>query len=407
MTDDLIAQIRAYSQQLTEEMTPVEFEEGFPISVVDRVRRRQVPPPQTKWMAALAGALTVLVFGLLVWLLRPTEAAPVAETLTTLISPTPTTTGEATSDLFTPIEGLIVYRSESEPSELMALDPLNPEEKRSLGPADNFMPLGWSADGTRLLLEDRGPASAQQSVERTVGSDLYVMTSDGSVEQVTSGGSSWGGSLSPDGTAVGYIDVSETEDDHHHSVFVSDPIGGPPRVLATSEGGTWLEHAAWSPDGSQIAFVGYNEMGQTWSIEVVNVDGTGRHVIKDPDRLRVYGLAWSPDGSQLAFSGRDERPGRSIQGIFVINADGSEPRKLTEPRPPTNIGGVRTVHDCCSVAWSPDGSRIAFLRYDANSGASRASLLTVATDGGDEQAIPGFYVRDYGTIAWHPGGIGW
>lgn len=35
--------------------------------------------------------------------------------------------GGDTSDLFTPIEGLIVYRSESEPSELMALDPLNPE----------------------------------------------------------------------------------------------------------------------------------------------------------------------------------------------------------------------------------------------------------------------------------------
>lgn len=228
------------------------------------------------------------------------------------------------------------------------------------------------------------------------------MTADGSVQQVTSGGTSFGGSLSPDGTALVYIDVSETEDDHHHSVFVSDPVGGPPRVLAASGAGTWLEHAAWSPDGSQIAFVGHNEMGQTWSIEVVNVDGTGRHVITDPDPLRVYGLAWSPDGSQLAFSGLDQSQGRSIQGVFVIAADGSEPRKLTEPRFLPNIDrGVRTVHDCCSVVWSPDGSRIAFLR---GSGTGRASLLTVAADGSDEQVIQGFYVRDYGTIAWHPGG---
>ncbi len=231
-----------------------------------------------------------------------------------------------------------------------------------------------------------------------------VERANGSVEQVTSGGTSFGGSLSPSGTAVAYIDVSEAEQDHHHIVFASEITGGPPRVLAISEGGTWLEHAAWSPDGTQIAFVGYNEMGQTWSIKVVNADGTGRRVIKEPDTLWVYGLAWSPDGSQLAFSGHDQSQNRSIQGIFVIDADGSEPRQLTQPRQPTNIELVQTVHDCCSVAWSPDGSRIAFLRHDANSGAGFASLVTVVADGSDEQVIQGFYVRAYGSMAWHPGG---
>jgi Tol biopolymer transport system component len=341
-------------------------------------------------VVALAGAITVLLFGLLAWLLRSNEGAPVAVTPTTFISPTPTTGGDESSDLFTPIEGWIVYRSGSEPSELMAVDPQNPEDKRSLGPADNLLPLGWSADGSRLLLADRGPPSAQTSVQQSVGSDLYVMTADGSVEQVTSGGTSFGGSLSPSGNAVAYIDASE-----NLSLFVSDTVGRyPPRVVATSVSLVWLGHPAWSPDGSQIAFVGYSEMGQSWSISLVNVDGTERRLIRDQDRLRVEGLAWSPDGSQLGFSGQewDQSQGRSIEGVFVMDADGSEPRQLT------NIEGVQTVHDCCSVAWSPDGSRIAFLR---NSGLT--DLFTVAADGTDEQEIEGVFVTADGTIAWHPG----
>jgi Tol biopolymer transport system component len=384
MTDDLIAQIRAYSQQLAEEMIPVGFEEGVPVSVVDRVPHRQVPPARTKWVVALAGAVTVLLFGLLAWLLRSNEAAPVAVTPTTFISPTPTTGGDESSDLFTPIEGWIIYRSGFESPELIAVDPKNPEDKRSLGAANDLHPIAWSADGTRLLLTTQGPYT-----EAPAGGDLYYMIPSGSVVQHTEGSTSFGGSLSPLG-GVAYIDLSENQ-----NLFVSDTVGRfPPRVVATSDGGTWLEHPAWSPDGSQIAFVGYHELGGSWSIEVVNADGTERHVIRDPGRLRVIGLAWSPDGSQLAFSGEewDQSQGRSIEGVFVIDMDGSEPRQLT------NIEGVQTVHDCCSVAWSPDGSRIAFLR---NSGLT--DLFTVAADGSDEQEIESVFVTETGTIAWHPG----
>jgi len=47
---------------------------------------------------------------------------------------------------------------------------------------------------------------------------------------------------------------------------------------------------------------------------------------------------WSPDGSKIAFVRKD--------GIYVMNADGSGQRRLTD------AGG--------GPAWSPDGSKIAF-----------------------------------------------
>ena len=63
--------------------------------------------------------------------------------------------------------------------------------------------------------------------------------------------------------------------------------------------------------------------------------------------------AWSPDGTKIAFA--SSRKGNL--GIYVMNADGSNPINLTQ----SPNGGD------WSPAWSPDGSRIAFnSRRDGN-----------------------------------------
>ncbi len=99
----------------------------------------------------------------------------------------------------------------------------------------------------------------------------------------------------------------------------------------------------WSPDGTRVAWVHY---GGNAEIYVANADGTGAHNAsnytgddRDPE--------WSPDGSQILF--RSDRDGR--WDIFVMNADGSNQRKLT---------GARS---CTSTAsrWSPSGAKIGFI----------------------------------------------
>ncbi len=80
----------------------------------------------------------------------------------------------------------------------------------------------------------------------------------------------------------------------------------------------------------------------------MNADGTGqRNLTRNAanDFLWLSSSSWSPDGRKIAF-GRDRDGNGSSDDIYVINADGSGQRRLTQ--------------DGQQPLWSPDGQKIAF-----------------------------------------------
>jgi Tol biopolymer transport system component len=125
---------------------------------------------------------------------------------------------------------------------------------------------------------------------------------------------------------------------------------------------------SWSPDGSMIAFQGY-----PYRIYTIRADGTGFTQLTipqpDPTGEPIFDRhpSWSPDG-RIAFA----RQSAANATIYVMNANGSNQTQIT------------SGHDI-DPAWSPDGSRIAFMRYR-----DRAyDLYTVAPDGSQLTRLDG------------------
>ncbi|HEX8030099.1 MAG TPA: prolyl oligopeptidase family serine peptidase [Vicinamibacterales bacterium] len=101
--------------------------------------------------------------------------------------------------------------------------------------------------------------------------------------------------------------------------------------------------------------VAWVSRGQIWSVDLATADAPARLVNA---RGSASGLAWSPDGSMLAFtSGRGTH---SYIGIFTLAS-----RELRYIDPSLDRDG--------NAAWSPDGSQIAWIRQFA---APRARMFS-------------------------------
>ena len=107
---------------------------------------------------------------------------------------------------------------------------------------------------------------------------------------------------------------------------------------------------AWSPDGSQIAFIGF-ELDNKRGIYTAAVDGTSsvQNVLKAGT---FASPAWSPDGHFLTFASSYYR---DLPDIFVI----ASTCRIRCDRQVLQI--TTTLVADTAPTWSPDGTTIAFL----------------------------------------------
>lgn len=187
--------------------------------------------------------------------------------------------------------------------------------------------LSWSPDGKRI-------AYASQ------GSIWVVSVAGGSPKRLTSAAP---GSGDPRSAADAAPHWSPSG---HWILFTSGRRGSSDLMAVSDDGnattfltaaGTQASAAAWSPDGSQIAYVDITPEHFSGSIHVLDFDtrsglaaGPAHVLYTSPvDRggsWRISELAWSPDGSALATvlqnSGWDH--------IYLLPAIGGTPKQITE-----------------------------------------------------------------------------
>jgi eukaryotic-like serine/threonine-protein kinase len=155
-------------------------------------------------------------------------------------------------------------------------------------------------------------------------------------------------SFSPDGEQVAFR-WTEHPDKGDSDICVK--IVGSSEVRRLTSGHGQNGNPSWSPDARQIAFVHYDpSLGQN-RIHVMSALGGADLALGD--FAVADSIEWSPDGRYIA-AGVDPRAqpaGRWPAGIYVIPANGGEPRAISHEKAGQYSGGP---------AFSPDGHRLAY-----------------------------------------------
>ena len=211
-------------------------------------------------------------------------------------------------------------------------------------PGDDVEPA-WSPDGTKI---------AFFRIERDMYPAIYVMNADGSgqtrlmdLHTGTGANPAW----SSDGKKIAFKDYSPDGTNTEIYVMNADGTGTPTR-LTNTPAEEW--NPAWSPGGSTIAFAAHL-LGEYYGIRLMDLNGT------NPPTQLTNGVddepSWSPDGTKIAFrSVLFKNPGlidTGLKNIFVVDLYGTN--QLTQ---------LTNSDINFHPAWSPDGTKIAFIKND-------------------------------------------
>ena len=253
------------------------------------------------------------------------------------------------------------------------------QENLTRQPANDSHP-SWSRDGGKLAFVSR----------RDGNSEIYVMNADGSgLRNVTrTPRDDLDPAWSPDGRAIAFVQKKCVASRpcaaaYETDLYVVNADGGGLRRLTTRR--ARLFNPSWSADGKTIRY----------ARSLVNADGSGHSEL--PRNVPLAG-AWSPDGQRIAFSRVSHSPADirnpTKLGLWVMNADGSDARQVA----PKATWGV-------PPAWSPDGRRIAFRRFDGRlfESAGNSDLFVVNVDGSGLRRLT-HHAANVRWFAWSPDG---
>lgn len=204
---------------------------------------------------------------------------------------------------------------------------------------------------------------------------LFSVTMSGKVKKLIGGGAMYtGAAYSPDGSKVAYTRTR----DGNAEIYVADADGSRPRRLTDSYGVD--TSPCWSPDGRRIAFVSSRHGNP--HIFVMDANGSNQKRVtfqgnynQTPD--------WSPRGDVIAFTARDER---NVFDLFTVNPDTREILRLTQ-----DTGNNE------EPSFSPNGRHIVFV----STRKGRSQLWLMNADGTNQRALA-LPEGSYFTPAWGP-----
>jgi Tol biopolymer transport system component len=159
--------------------------------------------------------------------------------------------------------------------------------------------------------------------------------------------------FSPDGSQIAFV----WDGPQHDNVHVYVKLIGSETLLQRTSGAATESKPAWSPDGRSIAFLRTSGDRRGWFL----ISALGGAERKLTDVFPYFDLGngnspyYSPDGKYLAIV--DKNSPAEPASIFRLSVASSERRQLTSP-PAGTTGDYYP-------AFSPDGKQLAFARADS------------------------------------------
>ena len=266
---------------------------------------------------------------------------------------------------------------------------LSHQRQITTGPSSSGFPA-WSPASSRIAFQsDRTDPNLGDDIEIQ---DIFTMRPDGTdVRKITDSlGDSEKPAWSPDGR---WLLFAADRADYPRSMGIyivrSDGSSPPRRLTTLPAGSVWQELARFSPDGQSIEYTEYRNVPgnqpddppiEQSALFIVRADGSHARRIT-PWALHAADADWSPDGRRLVFA-----PGPAandyIQSVMVVDADGEHLRALTHGDGISGDGNDVRYQESFNAVWSPDGTRILFVRasYTVADGFTMG-LMTMRPDG--------------------------
>ena len=214
----------------------------------------------------------------------------------------------------------------------------------------------WSPDSGRLVFStESGPDTIN---ERLVVVDVRTGETVNIERAVARGARLFVPTWSPDSAWIAFVALDGAT--RSIRLWVVRPDGTDARELPTTELVATAVGARWAPSGSRHV-IAYSVVtsGRHAAVATFDLDTNTETRLPDGGEEPAFWPAWSPDGTRLAWLG-----GTTAGSLVIAPVDGSS---TVTRLPASGIGRA--------IAWSPDGTRIFGLTE------SRTGLVVVTLDG--------------------------